>query len=184
MVYSGATALITGNGAFVSEMLHDTGDTVAHTARYQAERRGIDQNTARFRRFRKVSFIILSGLSAATAAKIGWDLFANGVVEETLREEVLNITGGVVVAGGNVYAVSQTAAIEEHSLASHDSHSHAGTDAVASIGLAATIITEPVTWEGLSQVGGAGFAGYTALHMLIHGLRAGREESGVYCNHA
>ncbi len=164
LVYSGLIALITRNGAFVAESLHDAGDTLTHGARYAAEASGIDQDSVRFRRFLKASMLLVSGISAWTAVRLGYNLLDG--VDDYNGQRWLELSSAAVIASGNVYAHQQMNGITEHSHASHVSHHHTHTDMVASVGLAGFIAADAVGLTGAAEVGGMLFASYTAVEMF------------------
>lgn len=166
LAYSVFAAAVSGNKAFMAEAIHDAGDTTAHGLRWGAESLGIDQHTDRYKRFRKATFYVLSGLSAYTAVRIGLDI-SNGVSAAGSKgEQWFELASAGAVAGGNVYAWREMEKVEHHSHASHDSRHHARTDMAASLGLATCIAADVLGARGMAEVGGTLFAGYTAIELF------------------
>lgn len=161
-VFSAGVSIASGNTGFISEAIHDLGDTVAHGTRYSCEVRGVNQKSRAFQMFRRASFGALGVLSGVIAIRNGLAIPESLGRGEDFTTRVIELAGSGVVAGGNWYAFSQVDEIEEHTDASHDSHHHARTDRNASLGLAVCVAADVAGANGMSEVGGALFGAYTA----------------------
>ena len=172
MVVGSAVAFgITGNTAYVAEVLHDGADTGSHGSRYLAEKRNINQDTIKFKRFLKAGLLSVSMLSGYTAYRLGIEVKVGNIQHNSLNENLTNVFGATTIAVGNTYAFVQINSLEEHSNASEASLNHAQVDMVASWGLASSIVMETAGAEGASKWGGFLFAAYTAGHLALHAIK-------------
>lgn len=166
MVFSGVRGASSANGALLSEMAHDMGDTGVNTARaleYGRRTSKLDLN-----KFRKLTYFVVSSLGIVTSAKSGYDFVSTissfdgfNVISENLNQ----VVNGAVIAGLNQasYVVSQRFEDPSSELV-HDSKHHSKIDRNASLGLAACITAGSVV-PGVAEIGGVAMGMYTAWHM-------------------
>jgi divalent metal cation (Fe/Co/Zn/Cd) transporter len=181
---TGLGFLLTGNPVFGGEAGHSGADGILHGLRYQAERRGYDQDTTRFRLF-------LAGSLAVPAAFLlhhsyetyheFLDAIKNG--NNNTLSPVTSIASGIAIGGANIYAFYQTSKIEEHSDASHATHKHAITDAVVSGGFVVTLFIEAAGVQNASLVGGAAFSGIAGAHLGYESVRTALNKNHHGHNH-
>ncbi len=166
---------LTGNEAYISEIIHDGADTGNHGSRFLSEKFSVDQDTKIFKRFLKTGMLMASLLSGYTAYRLGLEIRAGNIPHDNFNKNLINLLGATTIAGGNTYAYQQVNSLHEHSNASMASLNHAQVDMTASWGLASSITLESAGVDGASTWGGLLFASYTAGHLAIHALKPHRE---------
>jgi len=163
--------VVTGNGAYVAEALHDTADVASHGSRLYMESSINDQNSKKSKNLLKLGMLSVSALSLYAATRIGADIL-NGVANDVDTDNTrLNLASAGAIAAGNTYAYNQMSSIDEHSNASGSSLDHSKVDMFASWGLAGSIAAEALGVDDASQYGGFLFAIYTAAHLAVHALK-------------
>lgn len=180
-----ASGVATGNLAVLIDSGHEAIDTGLHGGRLAVETRGIDQNTRRFRRARKVAFYITGLFSGLMTGKMIMDAADEGLVGEDKSALVQTVEMGtaLAIAGGNIYAHRQMSKIEHHSPASGDSHNHATTDRNASVGFATSMAASVAGVPYVGPVGGIVFGAYTTMHMIAHGRHIQSDPSAEQDHH-
>ena len=159
-----------GSKVLSGEAAHSGSDAAMHGLRYFAEKRGVDQESSRFRLFIKGSLLVPAGFLAWNAWRSGLDILNNVQLDQSRSASVANGVGAVAIAALNGYAYYQTSGIEEHSHASHASHNHAFADALVSGGFVASLGAEAVGVEQASTVGSCIFSSIAAAHLLKEAL--------------
>jgi hypothetical protein len=163
---TGLGFLLTGNPVYGGEAGHSGSDGLAHMLRYQAEKRGINQDTKIFKLFLAGSLAVPAAFLLRHSYETGIELL--GVIQGAEYDNFSarnSVLAGLAIGGANTYGYYQTSKIEEHSDASEATHKHTRTDAIVSGGFVVTLFAEAGGVDNASLVGGTVFSGLAGLHL-------------------
>lgn len=129
--------------AYTAEFLHDTADTLIHGSRAYIAAKNIPESSRKYKTFRKMSYLAISGFGLVVAAKSGLD-FCEWVSDPQAHDiepsSQAATIGAFVLAAGNFAGYRVAKGIENDTCNAADAIKHtrldAATSAVSSVSIA------------------------------------------------
>lgn len=174
---------LTGNPVFGGEAGHSGSDALVHGLRYHAEKRGINQDTTKFRLFLAGSLAVPAAFLLDHSYETGLELIEalNSGKNNELSPKVA-IASGIAIGGANGVALYNTSKIEDHSDASEATHKHALVDALVSGGFMLTLFAEAAGVKNASLVGGAVLSGVAGVHLGYEAIKTAINKNHNHCH--